>query len=191
MMEAVAQSLRRQGVEKVDNEDVSGVVLQRHIAVKHGSEKNAGVFVITGSSSDPDLSRKIVSTHYETWRDMIPKLAPTVKQRYLESARSELSDSDFQEFESNWRTAEERGELSATPVRTSRKWPTMRNWVQILGDPCPEYWPVTTTYPYWNPCLAIAGLWLGLGIIAFGINLWRRCRAYRSANETSLSWPKC
>ena len=44
-------------------------------------------------------------------------------------------------------------------------------------------------YPYWNLCLVIASLWLGLGVLVFGIDRWRRYRAYRSANDTSATNP--
>ena len=192
VMEAATQSLQRQGVDKIDYEDVSCHALRKRAAIT-GVGKVACRFeiTITALSSDPEVSRTIAITLYKTWVSMIPKLAPTVKQRYLERAKSELSGSDFRVFESEWRAAEERGDFSAVPVLSTKKVPSLIDFYCLLGGPVENAVVVAPIYPYWNSCLAIAGLWLALGIIAFGIDLWRRFRAYLAENETSLGLLKC
>ncbi len=216
VMEAVAQSLRLKGIEKLDYGDVSGHALGRHISVKRISEKSPNLYVITASANDQGISKTIARTYYETWFEMIPKLAPTVKQRYLERARSEFSGSDLERFESEWQDMERSGYFSATPARPLKSDPSSNETLYSAYSCFPsEAAPVRTlksdplgygfgvlydphlenlilvrpTNPYWNLCLSIASFWLGLGIIAFGIRHWRHYRAYRFANDSSPQNP--
>jgi hypothetical protein len=168
VMEAVAQSLRQQGVEKLDGEDISSQVLSRNIVVEH-AERNRDVYIITTSSSDPEVSRTIARTHYETWRGMIPELAPTMEQRYLERAKLVLSASDFPKFEFTWRDAMHAGYFSEITGHSNGP-----PRIMLMGGECPETFDVgSPIYPHWNRCLAFAILGLVLGILAFGIDRWR------------------
>lgn len=118
-----------------------------------------------------------------------------MKQRCLERAKSKLSVSGFEDFEQSWRTMEKLGLFAVTVIPSSQddpsKYCSACDFALLFGPRLENAVTVRPIYPYWNSCLAIASLWLGLGILAFGIDRWRRYRAYRTANETSLNLSKC
>ena len=182
VLEATAQSLRRQGVEKVDNENDSAQILQRHVAVENAS-KEYPYFTFTVFSRDPDLTRKVASTYYETWLAMIPILAPAVKQRYVDRAKLELPGADFQKFESEWRTAEKWGALASLAPTSARSMP----WrpFTIRDGERPENWSLARPiYPRWNLCFLIAILWFEIGTAIFVDSRWCRYRANRAVVES-------
>jgi hypothetical protein len=158
LRDAVIRSLRQKGIESIDGEAVSRGSIRSHVAVT----RNDNFCEIAASSNDQKTSRSLAATYAETWCKMLPDLVPVIAEQKLTVARKKFAGPELKTFDEDWQHCKESGYF-VTPPKDS--------FSLLVHDSGPQ---IVRTYPHWNTCIAISGIWLILGLILLVVNLrWR------------------